>query len=45
MRRSLAKFDGAGDGDFDQQDLDWIEANCIFIYVGDPIVTFRASTE
>lgn len=45
MRRSMAKFDGQGDGDFDQNDLDWIEKNCIFIYVGEPIVTFHASTE
>lgn len=45
IRRSLAKHDGAGDGTFSQEDLDWLEANCVFIFVGDAIATFHASTE
>lgn len=30
---------------FFQDDIDWINANCIFIYVGETIATFHASTE
>lgn len=28
-----------------QDDIDWMEANCIFVEVSDPLVTFRANTE
>lgn len=30
---------------FFEDDIDWLEANCIFIYVGEPIATFHANTE
>lgn len=28
-----------------QDDVAWMDANCIFVYIDSPIVTFRASTE
>lgn len=43
IRRSLAMHDGAGDGKFCQEDLDWLEANCQFIEVDEELVTFHAS--
>ena len=45
MRRSINARDGAGDGDFEEADIDWIEANAMFIHVDDVIATFRANTE
>lgn len=45
MRRSINARNGEGDGDFAQEDIDWLEANCIFIEVPDKLVTFHANTE
>lgn len=45
MRRSMNAFNGAGDGDFSQEDINWIEDNCIFIHIDEVIATFHASTE
>ena len=28
-----------------QNDVEWMDANCIFVYVDSPIVTFHANTE
>lgn len=43
MHHSIAK----DDGNFDETDVAWLEANCNFIHVSidNPLVTFRASTE
>lgn len=35
---------GEGDGDFSQEDIDWMDANCIFIEVTDKLVTFHANS-
>lgn len=40
IRRSIDKDDGV----FMEDDMDWINANCIFVYVDEALVTFRAST-
>nr|QVW56430.2 MAG: replication-associated protein [Gemycircularvirus] len=40
IRRSIDKDDGV----FMEDDMDWINANCIFVYVDESLVTFRAST-
>lgn len=40
MRRSVE----LNDGHFFEEDLEWIEDSCVFIYVEEPITTFRAST-
>lgn len=44
MRRSMNARNGEGDGQFSQEDLDWLEANCTFINVEEPIAIFHANT-
>lgn len=41
MMRSINKEDGH----FSMEDVEWLEANCVFIHVPDVIATFHANTE
>lgn len=44
IRRSLNMHNGEGDGKFSGEDLDWLEANCVFVHVDEAIATFHANT-